>query len=191
MTRKSTSKETGKPRLSPYQERLAWAAQGDFEQLWQLLLRSDLSMIDAGEVFALLLQAIEVRVEQAPDQFAESLHAKMSSLLAYFVLRAEFFVRKRVRAHDRDTIAHAVVRPCDELQGMLTHLFELQRHWAELQQTHANTARLKELARERKLANDRKEKRKGQRRPPRRQAASPASIPTGNGPINRLAGLLG
>jgi hypothetical protein len=74
---------------------------------------------------------------------------------------------------------------------MLTHLFELQRHWAELQQTHANTARLKELARERKLANDRKEKRKGQRRPPRRQAASPASIPTGNGPINRLAGLLG
>jgi hypothetical protein len=155
------TQEGARPRrprkLTPDEQRLAWAEAGDIESLWGVLVaaRWDL-IVDMEQVFSLLLKAITVRVERDPVQFAGEIFNRMIGFNSYLLMRSQMYINLRLGQHGRST--RALGRPdfslaavADLIPGML----ELQTALAETMAAQATTARAHELARAKRIENDR------------------------------------
>ena len=178
------------PKTGPslYEERCAWAAEGNIEALWNALLNRP-RVMRASEMHQLLHQAIEKRAQDDPEQFAEHMYRRMTGFTAVLVYKAHWLMTGLLRGHDQ-AVEQFNKDPsaCTDVLAMIPHLIELQMHLLELQQGHAATQRLRELARVKQLANDAGKGRKRRPRPKRRKGSSPRPSPVV--PVNRLAGLM-
>src|SRR5579885_2928754 len=86
--------------LSPRQRREKWAREGDFHNLWQILVTAEWGLIDQAECFQLLLQTVEVAVRTDPRRFSADIFAKMMSFTSYLLLRTHFQLGAVLERHD-------------------------------------------------------------------------------------------
>lgn len=140
-----------KKRLTIAEERELMASTGDVEGIWQILVTAQPAMIDWGEVFQLLLRAVEVRSRTDPAGFAEEMFSRMFSLTSYLTLRSHHHARRLIVRHDRSRRDCGAAELPRELELVLPRLIELQTHLAEIAHARASVARLWELARCKKL----------------------------------------
>jgi hypothetical protein len=154
-------------------------------------------MFDHEATFGLLLRAIEARSARDPAGFAEAVFSRMVGFTGYLTLRSQYYLTHVIRTADRQGQSKGTpALPREVTDVYLPRLMELQGHLGELAQLQASTARLWELARQRRLENDQAERDGSRPRPRRRPPASPPlEVPAGSAygadePVNRLAGLL-
>ena len=106
----SETEKRARPRrsrkLTPYEQRVRWAEDGDVEQLWGVLAtgRWDL-IVDMEEVFSLLLKAITVRAERDPAGFAAETFTRMIGFNTYLLMRSQIYINLRLGQHGRSTRA--------------------------------------------------------------------------------------
>jgi hypothetical protein len=124
--------------------RQQFAADGDVESLWQVLVRTCPGMLDREEVFRLLLQAGEV-ASRDPLRFIDDLFRRMLALSGHLVLRGHFFLRRQLAVHDRNNRDHFFSYLPRGTEQLLAGLRELERHTAELAERYARTMRLWQL----------------------------------------------
>jgi hypothetical protein len=192
---KSTrGKPPGKPTNPTTREQMAEA--GDVEGLWQYLAGSDWTMFNHEETFRLLLRAIQVQSAQDPARFAQGTFSRLLGFTAYLVCRSHYYIAHQIQMADRlDQGRGTPPLPREVTDGYLPPLVGLQGHLADLAQAQASTVRLWELARQKRLENDRIEQKGGRRRrrPPTFPPPEEKAVPTeaDSEPVNRLAGLLG
>jgi hypothetical protein len=142
-----------KPSVAETRE--AMAECGDVEGLWHLLTTADWTMLDQEEVFRLLLRAIEVSSGKDPASFSADLLRRMLAFTGYLVLRAHHLTRRAFSGHDRHTRGRAALfLPDDVTKELLPSVIELQRHAAEIAEAQARTARLWQLAGQRRSPKD-------------------------------------
>src|SRR5262249_61071573 len=99
---------TGKPgvrprRLTIAEQRELMATSGDVDGLFDLLVRSDATMLDWERTFALLLRAVETRSRQHPALFAAEMLARLFAVTSFLVLRTHYHAGRLIAAHDRST----------------------------------------------------------------------------------------
>jgi hypothetical protein len=192
---KSTrARPPGKPTNSTACEQMAEA--GDVEGLWQYLAVSDWTLFNHEETFRLLLRAIQVQSAQDPARFAQDIFSRLLGFTTCLVCRSHYYIAHQIRMADRlDQGRGTQPLPREVTHEYLPPLVALQGHLAELAQAQASTMRLWELARQRRLENDRIEHGRGRRRrhPPTFPPPDEKAVPTvaDREPANRLAGLLG
>jgi hypothetical protein len=165
--------------------RLALAEAGKYEELVKILKVTDWSILNVDEIWGLVLRAMEVRAKQDPERFAADIYAEMVSLSSYMVMRAQFFLSRRI-LHQGQTMRagdHAGIDP-HIYQDHIPKLVELQEHVDELFQGQAATARAWQLARRGKIKNDKAER--ASSRPPRKLTAEVAA-PTKAAPMDDAA----
>ena len=183
-------------KLTPHEQRARWAEDGDVESLWGVLAagRWDL-IVDMEQVFSLLLKAITVRAERDPAGFAAETFTRMIGFNTYLLMRSQMYINLRLGQHGRST--RALGRPDFSLSAvaeLIPGLLELQRVLAETMAAEATTSRAHELARAKRIENDRAEGVKaGARKPaPRGHAvangAAEAMSAGGNGRLTASPG---
>jgi hypothetical protein len=196
-----TQQEEARPRrsrkLTPYEQRIRWAEDGDVEQLWGVLAaaRWDL-IVDMEQVFSLLLKAITVRAERDPAQFAAEIFTRMVGFNTYLLMRSQMYINLRLGQHGRST--RALGRPDFSLSAvaeLIPGMLGLQTALAETMAAQATTARAYELARAKRIENDRAEGVKAGARQPAPRALAPANgtaetMDAGAHTSNRVTGLL-
>jgi hypothetical protein len=142
-----------KPSVAETRE--AMAECGDVEGLWHLLTTTDWTMLDQEEVFRQLLRAIEVSSGKDPASFSADLLRRMLAFTGYLVLRAHHLTRRAFSGHDRHTRGRAALLfPHDVTTELLPSVIELQRHATEIAEAQARTARLWQLAGQRRSPKD-------------------------------------
>jgi hypothetical protein len=181
----------------PHEQRIRWAEAGDIEQLWGVLAacRWDL-IVDMEEVFSLLLKAITVRAERDPVRFSAEIFTRMVGFNTYLLMRSQMYINLRLGAHGRST--RALGRPDFSLaavEPLIPGLLALQTALAETMAAQATTARAYELARAKRIENDRAEGVKAGARQPAPRALAPANgtvetTGAGGRTTNRVTGLL-
>jgi hypothetical protein len=196
-----TQQEGGRPRrsrkLTPHEQRIRWAANGDVEQLWGVLAacRWDV-IVDMEQVFSLLLKAITVRAERDPAGFAAETFTRMIGFNTYLLMRSHMYINLRLGQHGRST--RALGRPDFSLAAvaeLIPGMLELQTALAETMAAQATTARAYELARAKRIENDRAEGVKAGARQPAPRALAPANgtaetMGDGGRTTNRVTGQL-
>jgi hypothetical protein len=140
-------------KLTAYEEQCQMAAAGDVAGLWHILRTSKWSMSDHGELFRLLLQAIEVASSRDPATFAADVLARLVGLGTYLALRAQYAVLHAVDRADQPRGVAPAGLPA-ELERLLPRLYEIQGHLAELLVAQASAARLWELTLAKRTANE-------------------------------------
>jgi hypothetical protein len=194
------AQEADRPRrrkkLTPHEQRIRWADAGDVEQLWGVLVAARWDLIaDMEQVFGLLLRAISVRAARDPAGFAAETFTRMIGFNTYLLMRAQLYVALRLGQHGRST--RALGRPDLSLSSvaeLIPGMLELQRALAETMAAEATTARAHELARAKRIENDRAEGLKagtGQSapRPPAPANGTAETMDVADHTINRIAGL--
>src|SRR5262245_4530199 len=136
-----TRRRRRRKRLTIAETRRQFAADGNVEALWQVLLRTDPGLYDREEVFRLLLEAGEV-ASRDPLAFIDDLFKRMLALSGHLVLRGHFFLRKQLAVHDRNNRDHFFSYLPRDGEKLLESLRELERHTAELAERYARTMRL-------------------------------------------------
>jgi hypothetical protein len=184
-------------RLTPYEERILWAESGCVEELWGVLAagRWDL-IVDLEQVFGLLLKAITVRAGRDPAGFAAETFTRMIGFNTYLLMRSQMYINLRLGQHGRST--RALGRPDLSLSAvaeLIPGLLELQAALAATLQAQGTTARAFELARAKRLENDRAEGVKAGAGQPAPRAHAPANgaaerIGAGGRTSNRVTGPL-
>jgi hypothetical protein len=183
--------------LTTHEQRTRWADAGDVEALWDLLAAARWDLIpDMEQVFSLLLRAIAVRAERDPAGFAAETFTRMIGFNAYLLMRAQLYVNLRLGQHGR--ASRALGRPDFSLSAvaeLIPGLLELQAALAETLQAQGTTARAFELARAKRIENDRAEGRKAGAKQPAPRALAPANgtaetMGAGGRTSNRVTGLL-
>jgi hypothetical protein len=143
--------------LTTHEQRVAWAESGDIEQLWGLLAAARWDLIpDMEQVFSLLLRAINVRAERDPAGFAAETFTRMVGFNTYLLMRSHMYINLRLGQHGRST--RALGRPDFSLSAvaeLIPGMLELQTALAETMAAQATTARAYELARAKRIENDR------------------------------------
>jgi len=196
-----TQQEGVRPRrsrkLTPHEQRIRWAANGNVEQLWGVLTaaRWDL-IVDMEQVFSLLLKAITVRAGRDPAGFAAETFTRMIGFNTYLLMRSQMYINLRLGQHGRST--RALGRPDFSLSAvaeLIPGMLELQTALAETMAAQATTARAYELARAKRIENDRAEGVKAGARQPAPRAPAPAdgtaeTMGAGGRTSNRVTGLL-
>ena len=196
-----TQQEGARPRrsrkLTPHEQRIRWAEAGDVESLWGVLAtaRWDL-IVDMEQVFSLLLKAISVRAERDPAGFAAETFTRMIGFNTYLLMRSQIYINLRLGQHGRST--RAVGRPDFSLSAvaeLVPGMLEMQRALAETMAAQATTSRAYELARAKRIENDRAEGVKAGARQPAPRALAPANgapeaMGVGGRTSNRVTGLL-
>jgi hypothetical protein len=196
-----TTEEGATPRrprkLTPHEQRILWAEGGDIESLWGVLAAARWDrIVDMEQVFSLLLKAITVRDERDPARFAAETFTRMVGFNTYLLMRAQLYVNLRLGQHGRST--RALGRPDFSLaavEPLIPGLLELQTALAETMAAQATTARAYELARAKRIENDRSEGVKAGARQPAPWALAPANgtaetMGAGGRTSNRVTGLL-
>jgi hypothetical protein len=183
--------------LTTHEQRTRWAEAGDIERLWGLLAAARWDLIpDMEEVFSLLLRAINVRAERDPAGFAGEIFTRMIGFNTYLLMRSQMYINLRLGQHGRST--RALGRPDFSLSAvaeLIPGMVELQRALAETMAAQATTARAYELARAKRIENDKAEGVKSGARQPAPQALAPANgsaatMGAGDRTSNRVTGLL-
>jgi hypothetical protein len=184
-------------KLTPHEQRILWAENGDVEQLWGVLAAARWDLIaDMEQVFSLLLKAITVRAERDPARFAAETFTRMVGFNTYLLMRAQLYVNLRLGQHGRST--RALGRPDFSLSAvaeLIPGMLELQGALAETMAAQATTARAYELARAKRIENDQAEGVKAGARQLAPQALAPANGTAGSKDVadhtfNRIRGLL-
>ena len=196
-----TTEEGATPRrrrkLTPHEQRILWAESGCVEQLWGVLAAARWDLIpDMEQVFSLLLRAITVRAERDPAGFAAETFTRMIGFNTYLLMRSQMYINLRLGQHGRST--RALGRPDFSLAAvaeLIPGMLELQTALAETMAAQATTARAYELARAKRIENDRAEGVKAGARQPAPRAHAPAdgtaeSMGAGGRTSNRVTGLL-
>jgi hypothetical protein len=143
--------------LTTHEQRSRWAEDGNIEAIWDVLVaaRWDL-IVDMEQVFSLLLKAITVRAERDPAGFAAETFTRMIGFNTYLLMRSQMYINLRLGQHGRST--RALGRPDFSLSAvaeLIPGMLELQRALAETMAAQATTARAYELARAKRIENDR------------------------------------
>ena len=156
-----TTEKGARPRrskkLTPYEQRMRWAEDGDVEQLWGVLAKARWDLIvDMEEVFSMLLKAITVRAERDPAGFAAETFTRMIGFNTYLLMRSQIYINLRLGQHGRST--RNLGRPDFSLSAvaeLIPGMLELQKALAETMAAQATTTRAYELARAKRIENDR------------------------------------
>ena len=196
-----TTEEGARPRrpkkLTPHEQRVRWAEDGDVESLWGVLATTPWDrIVDMEAVFSMLLKAITVRAERDPAGFAAETFTRMIGFNTYLLMRSQMYINLRLGQHGRST--RALGRPDFSLAAvaeLIPGMLELQRALAETMAAQATTARAHELARAKRIENDRAEGVKAGARQPAPRAHAPANgaaeaMGAGGQTSNRITGLL-
>jgi hypothetical protein len=136
-----------------YEEQCQMAAVGDVEGLWHILRTVNWSMSDHGELFRLLLRAIEVAAARDPAAFAAETLARLVGLGTYLALRAQYAVLHALNRADQVHGTAPAGLPA-ELERLLPKVYEVQGHLAEMLVAQASAARLWELTLAKRTANE-------------------------------------
>jgi hypothetical protein len=197
MSGKTQDRPRRPKKLTPHEQRVLWAENGDVEQLWGVVAaaRWDL-IVDMEQVFSLLLKAITVRAERDPAGFAAETFTRMIGFNTYLLMRSQMYINLRLGQHGRST--RALGHPDFSLSAvaeLIPGMLELQRALAETMQAQAATARAHELVRARRIENDRAEGVKAGAGQPAPRALAPAngaaeSKDVADHTFNRIRGLL-
>ena len=183
--------------LTTHEQRTRWAEAGDVEALWGLLAAARWDLIpDMEQVFSLLLRAITVRAERDPAGFAAETFTRMIGFNTYLLMRSQMYINLRLGQHGRST--RALGRPDFSLSAvaeLIPGMLELQTALAETMAAQATTARAYELARAKRIENDRAEGVKAGAGQPAPRALAPAngaaeSKDVADHTFNRIRGLL-
>jgi len=196
-----TQKKGVRPRrsrkLPTHEQRTRWAESGCVEQLWAVLTAARWDLIpDMEQVFSLLLRAINVRAERDAAGFAAETFTRMIGFNTYLLMRSQMYINLRLGQHGRST--RAMGRPDFSLSAvaeLIPGMLELQTALAETMAAQATTARAYELARAKRIENDRAEGVKAGAGQPAPRAHAPAYGPAetmgaGGRTSNHVTGLL-
>jgi hypothetical protein len=184
-------------KLTPHEQRVLWAEDGDVEQIWGVLAAARWDLIaDMEQVFSLLLRAITVRAERDPAGFAAETFTRMVGFNTYLLMRAQLYVNLRLGQHGRSM--RALGRPDFSLAAvaeLIPGMLELQKALAETLQAQGTTLRAFELTRAKRLENDRAEGLKAAAGQPTPRAHAPANgaaepMDGADHTFNRITGLL-
>jgi hypothetical protein len=151
---------------------------------------------DMEQVFSLLLRAITVRAERDPAGFAAETFTRMVGFNTYLLMRSQMYINLRLGQHGRST--RALCRPDFSLSAvveLIPGMLELQRALAETMAAQATTARAYELARAKRIENDRAEGVNAGATQPAPRALAPANgtaetMDASGRTSNRVTGLL-
>ena len=178
------------PGPRPSEIRAQWAREGDVENLWNVLVNTSWDRIDREEVFKQLLQALEVRSRDDPEQFAAAVMSRMTVFATTLLMRCHLHLASCVEQDGRNR--RMLARPPGDLpavavETLIPRTVELQQHLAELFVAQASIARQWALVRK----NDAKAGRDGVAKPRRKAGKEEArtdpdrpSEPTTNGHAN-------
>jgi hypothetical protein len=196
-----TTEDGASPRrsrkLTPHEQRIRWAEAGNVEAIWGVLTTARWDLIaDMEQIFTLLLRAITVRAERDPAGFAAETFTRMIGFNTYLLMRSQMYINLRLGQHGRST--RALGRPDFSLaavEPLIPGLLELQTALAETLAAQATTARANELARAKRIENDRAEGVKAGARQPAHRALAPANgtvvtMGAGRRTTNRVTGQL-
>jgi hypothetical protein len=145
------------PGPSPFERREEFVRQGDFAGLYQAILQTPWHATNLGEAFGQLFRAIDAASRKDPVGFSDELFQAMLATSSYAMVRVQYMLLDRIGDFDRQTHGRAPEIPRDVLTELLQHLHLMQGHVAEILQARATTARLWQLARQKRLENDRAE----------------------------------
>jgi hypothetical protein len=145
------------PEPSLFEQREEFVRQGDIAGLYERILKTPWHSTNLGEAFGQLFRAIDVAGRKDPAAFSDDLFQIMLAASSYATLRVQYLLLNRISETDRQTNGRLPEIPRDVLEEHLLHVHQMQGHLAEILQARATTARLWELARQKKLDNDRAE----------------------------------
>jgi hypothetical protein len=195
-----TQPEGARPRrsrkLTPHEQRIHWAENGDIEQLSNVIATTPWDrIVDMEAVFSMLLRAIVVRAERDPAGFAAETFTRMIAFNTYLLMRSQIYINLRLGQHGRST--RSLGRPDFSMaaaEPLIPAMLELQTALAETMAAEATTARAHELARAKRIENDRAEGVKAGAGRPAVRAPAPANgtaerMDAGGQTFNRIAGL--
>ena len=184
-------------KLTPHEQRVRWAEDGNIQAIWDVLATARWDLIpDMEQLFSLLLRAIAVKAGRDPAGFAAETFTRMVGFNTYLLIRAQLYVNLRLGQHGRST--RALGHPDLSLaaaEPLIPGLVALQTALAETMAAQATTARAYELARAKRIENDRAEGVKAGAGQPAPRAHAPANGPAetmgaGGRTSNRVTGLL-
>jgi hypothetical protein len=147
----------GPRKPSPLELREPLVERGDVAGLYDTIMKAPWHELQRGEAFGQLLRAIHVASRQDPSGFSDEIFHVMLAASTYSTLRVQLMLLDRTGESDRQTNGRLPEIPRDVLEEHLRHVYQMQGHVAEILQARATTARLWELARQKKLDNDRAE----------------------------------
>lgn len=137
-----------------------WPEGEAIEALWQELRDSPHGLIDPKDILKRLNQAVEDACRSNPTKFSAFILAHMVEITTSLLIRSHLHVVNAMSDHDARMDRNGPgVFPPEPYRETMSGVYELQRHLAEILQVQAHTARLNEIAREKKLKNERDEKR--------------------------------
>jgi hypothetical protein len=117
------------------------AAEGDVDGVWAELTRSRPVAFDPGDLFPLLLKAIEVRSRRYPEKFSGEILAKVVSLTSYLALRSHWLLATRIDQYDRSPQGRGRVELPPAFERVVPQLMALHGSLAEVLHTQAVVAR--------------------------------------------------
>ena len=195
------TQEGARPRrrrkLTTHEQRTRWAEDGNIQAIWDVLATARWDLIpDMEQLFSLLLRLIAVKAGRDPAGFAAETFTRMVGFNTYLLIRAQLYVNLRLGQHGRST--RALGHPDLSLaaaEPLIPGLVALQTALAETMAAQATTARAYELARAKRIENDRAEGVKAGARQPAPRALAPANgtaetMGAGGRTSNRVTGLL-
>jgi len=143
-----------KKRLTIAEQRQQLADAGDVEGIWQIISTANPIMVDWEELFQLLLRAMIIRSRTEPERFSAEMLSRMFALTSFLTLRTHHHIARLIARYDRSDCGGSADLP-REFDTILPRLIELQRHLGEIAHHQAGVCRLWELARGRRMENDR------------------------------------
>jgi hypothetical protein len=129
--------------------------QGDFAEIYRLILDTPWHETKHCDAFSQLFRAIDVASRKDPARLSAEFFRMMLNVAAYLTLRVQYTLLQRVQSTDTHNHRGQSDIQSDVLDSFLGHLMSMQSHLAELCQSQAASARLWQLAREKELKNDR------------------------------------
>jgi hypothetical protein len=129
--------------------------QGDFAEIYRLILENPWHEIRHADAFSQLFRAIDVASRKDPAKLSAEFFRMMLNVAGYLTLRVQYTLLQRVQSTDTHNHRGPSEIESDVLDSVLGPLMSMHSHLAELCQSQAASARLWQLAREKELKNDR------------------------------------
>ena len=114
--------------------------------------------MDLRHIARLLQRAVSVRVRRDPTLFSQEILGEILGVVGYMVLRSHCHLQQLMLEQDEARHSRGVWSESVHLDEVLPKVMALQAHFAELIQMNASTSRLVELARQRKIENEKAKK---------------------------------
>ncbi len=135
------------------------AQDGDIDALWEILTRPRPVGFDPSEIFPHLVKAIEVRARQSPQAFAGEILTRVVSLTSYLCMRDQFLIIRSIEQFARSAQGRGRIDlPPPLADRAIPRLLDLQRSLCEVLGAQATILRMHELAKAKRIENDRAER---------------------------------